>query len=146
MNFNSQNCSNSIAIAENLRNQAGKGYFIIIPLFFSFWWLFLGELSHFLWRFKSNQLLSHVPNISVSPSRGKNRAAISFSFIISGFPFLQVSAGLVRFASDFQSYQRHFEWLKKSATWLRPMEHDIGTVHTRLERLLRRLEHLVRLE
>ncbi|XP_060548721.1 interleukin-11 [Pantherophis guttatus] len=56
---------------------------------------------------------------------------------------IQVSAGLVRFASDFQSYQRHFEWLKKSATWLRPMEHDIGTVHTRLERLLRRLEHLM---
>uniref|UniRef100_A0A8C5SH58 Interleukin-11 n=1 Tax=Laticauda laticaudata TaxID=8630 RepID=A0A8C5SH58_LATLA len=60
-----------------------------------------------------------------------------------GFPFLQVSAGLVRFASDLQSYQRHFEWLKKAATWLRPMEHDIGTVHTRLERLLRRLEHLM---
>uniref|UniRef100_A0A8C7DSB7 Interleukin-11 n=1 Tax=Naja naja TaxID=35670 RepID=A0A8C7DSB7_NAJNA len=60
-----------------------------------------------------------------------------------GFPFLQVSAGLVRFASDLQSYQRHFEWLKKAATWLRPMEHDIGTVHTRLERLLKRLDHLM---
>ncbi|KAG8140516.1 hypothetical protein E2320_003199 [Naja naja] len=41
---------------------------------------------------------------------------------------IQVSAGLVRFASDLQSYQRHFEWLKKAATWLRPMEHDIGTM------------------
>ncbi|KAL7977452.1 hypothetical protein Chor_009401 [Crotalus horridus] len=31
---------------------------------------------------------------------------------------IQVSAGLVRFASDLQSYQRHFEWLKKAATWM----------------------------
>ncbi|XP_063157932.1 interleukin-11 [Candoia aspera] len=56
---------------------------------------------------------------------------------------IQVSAGLARLTSDLQCYQRHFEWLKKAATLLRPMEHDIGTVHTRLERLLKRLEHLM---
>ncbi|XP_007426912.1 interleukin-11 [Python bivittatus] len=56
---------------------------------------------------------------------------------------IQVSAGLARLTSDLQCYQRHFEWLKKAATLLRPMEHDIGTVHTRLERLLKRVELLM---
>uniref|UniRef100_H9GMS6 Interleukin-11 n=1 Tax=Anolis carolinensis TaxID=28377 RepID=H9GMS6_ANOCA len=57
---------------------------------------------------------------------------------------IQVSGGLARLSSDLQCYQRHFEWLRKAATLLRPMEHDIGTVHNRLDRLLKRLEHLVR--
>ncbi|KAM6452628.1 LOW QUALITY PROTEIN: interleukin-11 [Liasis olivaceus] len=56
---------------------------------------------------------------------------------------IQVSAGLARLTSDLQCYQRHFAWLKKAATLLRPMEHDIGTVHTRLERLLKRVELLM---
>ncbi|XP_062992968.1 interleukin-11 [Elgaria multicarinata webbii] len=56
---------------------------------------------------------------------------------------IQVSGGLARLSSDLQCYQRHFEWLRKAAPLLRPMEHDISTVHNRLERLLKRLEHLM---
>ncbi|XP_048372686.1 interleukin-11 [Sphaerodactylus townsendi] len=56
---------------------------------------------------------------------------------------IQISGGLARLSSDLQCYQRHFEWLRKAAPLLRPMEHDIGTVHVRLERLLKRLEHLM---
>nr|XP_020654447.1 interleukin-11 [Pogona vitticeps] len=56
---------------------------------------------------------------------------------------IQVSGGLARLSSDLQCYHRHFEWLRKAASLLRPMEHDISTVHNRLERLLKRLEHLM---
>ncbi|XP_034992645.1 interleukin-11 [Zootoca vivipara] len=57
---------------------------------------------------------------------------------------IQVSVGLTRLSSDLQCYQRHFEWLRRAAPLLlRPMEHDITLVHTRLERLLKRLEHLM---
>uniref|UniRef100_A0A8D2Q4P1 Interleukin-11 n=1 Tax=Varanus komodoensis TaxID=61221 RepID=A0A8D2Q4P1_VARKO len=56
---------------------------------------------------------------------------------------IQVSGGLARLSSDLQCYQRHFEWLRKAASLLKPMEHDISTVHNRLDRLLKRLEHLM---
>ncbi|KYO23512.1 interleukin-11 [Alligator mississippiensis] len=55
---------------------------------------------------------------------------------------IQVPGGLVRLSADLQSYQKHLDWLRKAGPVLRPLEPELGAVHNRLERLLRRLEHL----
>uniref|UniRef100_A0A8C8SCA6 Interleukin 11 n=1 Tax=Pelusios castaneus TaxID=367368 RepID=A0A8C8SCA6_9SAUR len=55
----------------------------------------------------------------------------------------QVPGGLARLSTDLQSYQKHLEWLRRAGPVLRPLEPDLGALHTRLERLLKRLEHLM---
>uniref|UniRef100_A0A8C8VPH7 Interleukin-11 n=1 Tax=Pelusios castaneus TaxID=367368 RepID=A0A8C8VPH7_9SAUR len=56
---------------------------------------------------------------------------------------IQVPGGLARLSTDLQSYQKHLEWLRRAGPVLRPLEPDLGALHTRLERLLKRLEHLM---
>ncbi|NXN93719.1 IL11 protein, partial [Rhinopomastus cyanomelas] len=51
------------------------------------------------------------------------------------------TAGLSRVAADLQRYRRLLEWLRRAG--LRPLEPELGALQGRLERLLRRLDHLV---
>ncbi|XP_067388879.1 interleukin-11 [Emydura macquarii macquarii] len=56
---------------------------------------------------------------------------------------IQVPGGLARLSADLQNYQKHVEWLRRAGSVLRPLELDLGALHARLERLLKRLEHLM---
>ncbi|KAH1181073.1 hypothetical protein KIL84_002007 [Mauremys mutica] len=61
-------------------------------------------------------------------------------------PVLSMSAvpgGLARLSADLQNYQKHLEWLRRAGPVLRPLEPDLGALHARLERLVKRLEHLM---
>ncbi|XP_030400843.1 LOW QUALITY PROTEIN: interleukin-11 [Gopherus evgoodei] len=55
---------------------------------------------------------------------------------------IQVPGGLARLSADLQNYQKHLEWLRRAGPVLRPLEPDLGALHARLERLVKRLEHL----
>ncbi|XP_015706049.1 interleukin-11 [Coturnix japonica] len=56
---------------------------------------------------------------------------------------IQPPGALSRLSSDLQRYQRHLEWLRRSGPALRPLEAELGALHSRMERLLRRLDHLL---
>ncbi|XP_034613212.1 interleukin-11, partial [Trachemys scripta elegans] len=56
---------------------------------------------------------------------------------------IQVPGGLARLSADLQNYQKHLEWLRRAGSVLRPLEPDLGALHARLERLVKRLEHLM---
>ena len=58
-------------------------------------------------------------------------------------PSPQPPGALSRLSADLQRYQRHLEWLRRAGPALRPLEAELGALHARLERLLRRLDHLV---
>lgn len=65
-----------------------------------------------------------------------------WSWLIPSLP--QVPGGLARLSADLLNYQKHLDWLRRAGPVLRPLEQDLGALHARLERLVKRLEHLVR--
>lgn len=60
-------------------------------------------------------------------------------------PGPQLPGVLTRLRADLFSYLRHVQWLRRSGgPSLRTLEPELGTLQARLDRLLRRLQLLVR--
>ena len=60
-------------------------------------------------------------------------------------PVPQLPGVLTRLRADLFSYLRHVQWLRRSGgPSLRTLEPELGTLQARLDRLLRRLQLLVR--
>ncbi|KAM6223550.1 interleukin-11 [Rhynchocyon petersi] len=57
---------------------------------------------------------------------------------------LQIPGLLTRLRADLQCYLRHVQWLRRiGVTSLRTLEPELGGLQTRLDRLVRRLQHLM---
>ncbi|XP_069463122.1 interleukin-11 isoform X2 [Ambystoma mexicanum] len=56
---------------------------------------------------------------------------------------IQVASGLAKLSVDLHIYQRHFDWLRKAAHIVRPLDHEFGTIHNGIEKLNKRMEHLM---
>ncbi|XP_029440297.1 interleukin-11 [Rhinatrema bivittatum] len=56
---------------------------------------------------------------------------------------IQVSSGLAKISTDLFLYQHHFDWLKQAVHVVRPLEPEFNSVHNSIDKLLRRLEHLM---
>lgn len=60
-------------------------------------------------------------------------------------PVPQLPGVLTRLRADLFSYLRHVQWLRRAGgPSLRTLEPDLGALQARLDRLLRRLQLLVR--
>lgn len=56
----------------------------------------------------------------------------------------QLPSVLTRLRADLLSYLRHVQWLRRAmGSSLKTLEPELGTLQTRLDRLLRRLQLLV---
>ncbi|XP_053908367.1 interleukin-11 [Cuculus canorus] len=56
---------------------------------------------------------------------------------------IQAAAALGRLSSDLQRYRALLEWLRRGGAALRPLEPELAALQARLERLVRRLDHLL---
>ncbi|KAM4703079.1 interleukin-11 [Rhinophrynus dorsalis] len=55
----------------------------------------------------------------------------------------QITTGLPKLSSDLFIYQKHFDWLKKAAHVVRPMDHEFISVHNRIDKLVKKIDHMM---
>ncbi|XP_063797800.1 interleukin-11 [Pseudophryne corroboree] len=56
---------------------------------------------------------------------------------------IQVPAGLTKLSSELFIYQKHFDWLKKAAHVVRPLDHEFTSIHNRIDKLVKKVDFLM---
>ncbi|KAM3923553.1 interleukin-11 [Leptodactylus fuscus] len=56
---------------------------------------------------------------------------------------IQIPAGLTKLSSELFIYQKHFDWLKKSAHIVRPLDHEFTSIHNRIDKLVKKIDLLM---
>ncbi|XP_018409901.1 PREDICTED: interleukin-11 [Nanorana parkeri] len=56
---------------------------------------------------------------------------------------IQIPAGLTKLSSELFIYQKHFDWLKKAAHVVRPLDHEFTSIHNRIDKLVKKIDSLM---
>ncbi|XP_018081759.1 interleukin-11 [Xenopus laevis] len=56
---------------------------------------------------------------------------------------VQIHTSLLKLSTDLFIYQKHFDWLRKAAHAIRPMDHEFNGIHNRIEKLLKKIDLLM---
>ncbi|XP_066428493.1 interleukin-11 [Eleutherodactylus coqui] len=56
---------------------------------------------------------------------------------------IQIPAGLTKLSSELFIYQKHFDWLKKAAHIVRPLDHEFTSIHNRIDKLVKKIDFLM---
>ncbi|XP_030053685.1 interleukin-11 [Microcaecilia unicolor] len=94
----------------------------------------LGDTKKLFHHFKTKYPLEGEHRLETLPTLAMNAVDLSS---------IQVSPGLTKISSDLLVYQQHFDWLKQMIHAIRPLERDFNAVHSSIDKLLRKLEHLM---
>ncbi|XP_053307481.1 interleukin-11 [Spea bombifrons] len=94
----------------------------------------LSDTKHLYHNFKFKYPLEGEHKLDTLPVLSIN--AIELSTI-------QIPTGLTKLSSDLFLYQKHFDWLKKAAHVVRPMDHEFTSVHNRIDKLVKKIDLLI---
>ncbi|XP_068098305.1 interleukin-11 [Hyperolius riggenbachi] len=94
----------------------------------------LNDTKHLYTSFKSKYPYEGDHKLESLPVLTHNAAELST---------IQVPTGLTKLSSELFIYQKHFDWLKKAAHVVRPMDHEFIGIHNRIEKLVKKIDSLM---
>uniref|UniRef100_A0A8C5PDT8 Interleukin-11 n=1 Tax=Leptobrachium leishanense TaxID=445787 RepID=A0A8C5PDT8_9ANUR len=94
----------------------------------------LSDTKHLHQNFKAKYPLEGEHKLDTLPVLSINAGELST---------IQVSNGLAKLSTDLFLYQKHFDWLKKAAHGVRPMDHEFTSIHNRIDKLVKKIDILM---
>ncbi|XP_056397680.1 interleukin-11 [Hyla sarda] len=94
----------------------------------------LSDTKHLYNNFKSKYPYEGEHKLESLPVLSINAAELST---------IQIPAGLTKLSSELFIYQKHFDWLKKAAHVVRPLDHEFTSIHNRIDKLVKKIDFLM---
>ncbi|XP_053547002.1 interleukin-11, partial [Bombina bombina] len=94
----------------------------------------LSDTKHLFHHFKSKYPLEGEHKLDTLPVLSMNAVELSN---------IQVTTGLTKLSLDLLIYQKHFDWLKKAAHVVRPLDNEFTIIHNRIDKLVKKMDHLM---